>query len=139
MNIAKCKKCGTAAEHYAGVVIMCSECWKAKVRANRAANPERYRAYDRERGRTPSRKLQYADKQRRRRSGDSAYMRAHNVVTRAIRAGKLTRPDKCERCPAARRIQAHHDDHRVPFAIMWLCPICHAARHSELAAMRAAV
>ena len=117
----------------------CIECAKQMVIANRRANADYYRAFDRARGKTTAHRAAYAEKSKRMRAEIPGFDKAHNDIYRAVRSGKVIRPGKCERCPATNRIQAHHDDHTKSFDIMWLCPICHAARHSELAAMRAAV
>ena len=42
------------------------------------------------------------------------------------------RPEACQRCGKECRTQAHHDDHSKPLDVMWLCPVCHAARHGEI-------
>lgn len=130
-----CKTCAATdpAAFYAYQPRECKECTKRRVRKNRAANVDHYRAFDRARGNDPARKVQFAAKQRRKRAkGGSPYMRAHNMVRRAIEKGTLVRPDTCSRCPATVGIQAHHDDHAKPLDVMWLCPVCHAARHKEL-------
>lgn len=130
-----CRTCQTAKPlaFYPYQLSECKECCKARVRANRAKNVEHYRAFDRERGKTPKRKAVYAAKQRRKRAEmGPAYEAAHNKVSRSVSSGAMTRPATCERCPATESIGAHHDDHSKPLDVMWLCPICHAARHKEL-------
>lgn len=58
--------------------------------------------------------------------------RARRLVTRAVKAGKLERPKRCEHCAEARRLNAHHEDYSRPLAVAWLCQNCHSARHVEL-------
>lgn len=60
------------------------------------------------------------------------YVRAHRIVARAIRAGRLIRPDFCESCLQKRQPDAHHDDHMKPLDIQWLCRTCHIARDKQL-------
>lgn len=136
-TIHACRACGNIAEHYDSIATHCKECWKARVRANRAANAEHYRAFDRERGKTAERKASYIEKQRRMRAANPNMLKAHSAVARAIKSGALVRPAACQRCPASVDVEAHHDDHAKAMEVMWLCPVCHAGRHRELRRLRA--
>lgn len=134
-----CKTCGCtdAALFYPYQTRECKPCTRARVRANRSARTGYYRAYDRERGSRPDRKRQFSEKQRRKRAAAGPdYMRAHNAVARAVASGRLIRPTTCQRCNQAGDIEAHHDDHAKPLDVLWLCPVCHAARHRELGRLR---
>ena len=51
--------------------------------------------------------------------------RAHYMVNNAIRAGRLHRPNVCERCGAEQFTEASHDDYSQPFEVEWLCRPCH--------------
>lgn len=53
--------------------------------------------------------------------------RAHSVVARAVRSGKLVR-QPCNVC-GAEKVHAHHSDHSKPLEVEWLCPSCHLAHH----------
>lgn len=53
-------------------------------------------------------------------------------VGHAIRSGRMTRPDECERCGAKVRVDAHHHDYSKPLDVEWLCRRCHTAHHAEL-------
>lgn len=120
-----------------GYLGKCKDCTRADVTANRQKNLERIRQYDRDRSKTDDRKRQFLKKnQAKRKAMGSAYMKAHNAVTRAVKNGSLIRPDHCQRCPATERIQAHHDSYERPLDVMWLCPVCHAQRHKELGRLR---
>jgi hypothetical protein len=132
-----CRSCGQSAEHYACIATHCKECWKAKVKANRAEKADYYREFDRQRGSDPKRKAQFLAKQRRRRARGDGIMAAHNAVARAIKKGTLIRPDHCAHCLITCYPQGHHDDHGKPLDVIWLCPICHAARHKQIGALRA--
>jgi hypothetical protein len=58
---------------------------------------------------------------------DPRQSKAHGAVKRAIKQGKLVRPDACSRCGGtAKRIEAHHADYGKPLDIQWLCSGCHA-------------
>lgn len=128
-----CRQCGLEAEHYQSITTHCKECWKSRVRLNRKNNIEHYRKFDRERAKTSKRKLQFLEKQRRKRASmGPIYDYAHAAVARGIKRGSVIQPDHCERCMINCVPQAHHDDHNKPLEVLWLCPICHAARHVEL-------
>lgn len=64
-------------------------------------------------------------------------IRAHCEVKRAIQDGILKRPATCQACPSQRRIHAHHDDYDEPLSVIWLCQVCHSARHLVLDDIRA--
>jgi hypothetical protein len=53
---------------------------------------------------------------------------AHCKVYRAIRSGKLVRPDQCERCEKQCKPEASHDDYAKPLEVEWLCRPCHARK-----------
>jgi hypothetical protein len=65
-------------------------------------------------------------------------VRAHGIVDRAVRSGKLLNPQVCESCHGSVRfkdgrsgVQAHHDDYSKPLSVRWLCQRCHHAWHIE--------
>lgn len=53
-------------------------------------------------------------------------MKTHTAVAKAIKAGELVRPKRCEECGKKKRIihGAHHDYGR-PLDVRWLCVSCH--------------
>lgn len=59
---------------------------------------------------------------------------ARLCVARAIKSGRLTR-QSCSGCGSA-RAQAHHDDYSKPLDVLWLCTVCHAAKHAPEASVR---
>lgn len=58
---------------------------------------------------------------------NSKMAKAHCLITNAINAGWLKRPEKCSNCnkTSKKSIQAHHPDYNYPFVIIWLCNSCH--------------
>lgn len=56
--------------------------------------------------------------------------RARRVFARALRRAELVAPEKCEMCGAGGDIQGHHYDYGKPLDVEWLCPGCHASRHT---------
>lgn len=126
----------------------CKECVKARVRAHRAANLERVRQYDRERGGLPHRKAANQRRYRERvadpdtRATEWARARskakkhperrkAREAAGNAIRDGRL-KVCPCERCGYAVGVHAHHEDYSKPLEVTWLCRPCHGARHREI-------
>lgn len=53
--------------------------------------------------------------------------RAHSMVYRAIAAGTLVRPTRCEndQCGRVGRVDAAHYDYSEPLRVRWLCRSCH--------------
>jgi hypothetical protein len=145
--IQTCKICGTAgdaSEFYAGVSNRCKDCHKAKVRENRAANVERYRAYDaarfqedprvRERHKryqsTLAGKLSMAETRRKWLEANADKRAAHVILGNAVRSGRIHKPLSCEACGASGvRIHGHHHDYTKPLDVKWLCQPCHWKEH----------
>lgn len=110
----------------------CKECAKADVHANRWKQIDKYRAYDRERGKLPERLQSSAAHSRAWHAEDKRRMAAHNAVARAIKSGKLVRRP-CERCGAQKSL-AHHEDYDRKLDVVWLCQPCHKERHKQISA-----
>jgi hypothetical protein len=120
-----------------GYLGRCKVCHRSEMNRLRGDNPEVYRQRDRERGKTDTRKEAFIRKNRQKRlSMGPEYDAAHNAVSRAVKAWFLVKPTSCQRCNSIREIEAHHDDHAKKLEVMWLCPVCHAARHKELGRLR---
>ena len=133
-----CKKCGVSKpidQFYAqpgnsdGRAGKCKECAKASVTANRNANLEHYREYDKARGKEGHRIQASIEQNRVWRSEDRRRTRCHNAVARALRAGTMTR-QKCERCDTPG--WAHHESYDQPLAVRWFCQVHHKERHKEM-------
>ena len=57
---------------------------------------------------------------------------ARELVFRAIKTGKLIKPDYCSDCGVQKernKIEAHHEDYNEPLKVVWLCKYCHRVRH----------
>ncbi len=119
----------------------CKTCTKADANKHRDENIDRIRAYDRERGQLAHRK---AANTARRSKIDKAIVRAYHakyngankqkrratvIVSRALKAGKITRtPCSC----GNPKVEAHHDDYSQPLQVRWLCRQCHGAEHRRI-------
>ena len=112
----------------------CIECTKAAVRANRAARIEYYRAYDRQRAKSPHRveaRAEYAkDHPKVFSPGEPEKRAARIAVGNAVRDGAILRPTECEICSASADLHGHHDDYSRPLEVMWVCTACHALIHA---------
>ena len=98
----RCFKCGQVkpiGEFYRhsgmadGHLGKCKSCAKNDVSNHRIRNIDRIREYDRARAKHPERAKVAAEISKRWRCADSRITAAHNAVTRAIRSGKIKRPD----------------------------------------------
>lgn len=56
--------------------------------------------------------------------------RARNNLNKALKAGRITKPDICQECGVkGTQLQAHHDDYSMWRQVRWLCSACHARIH----------
>ena len=134
-----CFKCQTqkpASEFYRhpmmsdGLLGKCKECTRCDSTANRNANIERVRAYDRGRANLPHRASQRYEVTQQWRKSDPRYNAAHNAVARAVKSGALTK-QSCEWCGNEKTL-AHHENYDLPLDVMWLCQPCHKKRHKQI-------
>lgn len=143
----QCQKDVRRADYYRqpqsadGLMNICKACHRANVRANRAANLEYYREFDRARANLPHRvaaREAYAKTPEGLAAGNRAkraYLErnpikraSHVMVGNAIRDGRLIR-QPCEVC--GEFAQAHHDDYSKPLEVRWLCTTHHAEWHKH--------
>lgn len=131
----------------------CTRCQKVKMECDfqqRKASKDGLTAscrdclaeYDRSRANLPHRveaRIAYHKTERGKLSGNAAKHRfilkhpfkrkAHIIVGNFLRDGKLIRPERCEKCRADCKPQAHHCDYTKPIEVMWLCKKCHTEWH----------
>ena len=59
-----------------------------------------------------------------------AGVKAHGIVWRALKSGKIVRGTICQSCGESRgTMKAHHEDCSRPLDITWLCGPCHKRLH----------
>lgn len=132
----KCKTIKPLTEFYKhsrmadGHLNKCKECAKSDVLQHRSDNIEKVRAYDRERGKNPSRIKLNVEVTRAWRLEDKRRQIAHTAVAKAIRNGSLVRIP-CIKCGEEKSL-AHHEDYDKPLDVVWLCQPCHKQRHKEM-------
>lgn len=127
----KCKKTKALSEFYKhkqmkdGHLNKCKECTKSDTTRNRWENIDHYREYDRKRGNRQTKA--YRDEYKRKYPNK---YKAHNIVSNAIRDGKLF-PLSCEVCGNTHDLHAHHDDYLKPLNVRWLCARHHSQWHRD--------
>ena len=126
----------------------CAKSYRKNLDRNRAlsvarsdANPEKVRRTQRKYRQKNRDRIREKRKVYERENPEK--IRAQKAVGRAIRSGKLTRPDFCEACGAQPgRLEGHHSsyDRDRWLDVIWLCRKCHKFLHdrqSELLEKRA--
>lgn len=114
-----------------GHVNKCKECNKADVIKNRIKRVNYYRKYDTERNKLDHRKERSIVRNKIYRKTNPKKYKAHGIVSRAIRSGKLIKGSSCESCSSLKKLNAHHDDYNQPLEVRWLCSVCHSAWHKH--------
>ena len=56
-------------------------------------------------------------------------IRARELVSKALKRGRLVKPDECINCGRRIFLHAHHTDYNQPLKVVWLCKDCHRLRH----------
>lgn len=151
MKTKVCRKCGEEKpieEYYVhkqmtdGHLNICKECTKKRVAIHRQKNIEKIKEYDRNR---PNKADRYktnrkyhkenAEKckqyQKKWRRENRKKVNAEGKALRAIKTGKLLKPDKCEKCGAITNLEAHHPDYSQPLKVQFLCMNCHKSEHKK--------
>jgi len=54
---------------------------------------------------------------------------ANLLLHRAVKRGKLIRPNKCDGCQNTCKPDGHHPDYSRPLEVEWLCKPCHLNLH----------
>ena len=145
----KCDKEQPDSEYYRSTIRAngtgeCKACTRARVIANREANIDYYREFDRKRANLPHRvkaRKEYAQTEQGQKAlarGKAAhYYRypnrsaARSAVTNAVRDGRLYKPNQCESCSTETTLHGHHCDYNKPLDVMWLCDPCHKQWHRK--------
>lgn len=127
-----------------GLRSWCKACYRAQTKDWKRLNPDKVRAMVARRD--PERKNREAVaasnrrcrerivryRQQWRRDNPEKY-RAHSLLSKAVRAGKIIKPLICEACPSGRFLEAHHGDYSKPLDVEWLCARCHRRLHRAAA------
>lgn len=116
-----------------GLNAECKECTKDRQRIRRIQNPDRAREIDRKKYlNRKSKALQWCREYKEKHKDNPEYIRrrkANYAMGNAVRDGRLAKPDRCEACGNAGRIEGHHPDYDKPLEVNWLCSPCHRRVH----------
>jgi hypothetical protein len=130
----KCRRSLPLAEFYRhdhttdGRLGKCKACTRADVAANRLANLDRIREYDRQRANLPHRKDLRKRVLKQWRARYPLRSRTHLRAERKHRKA----PDACQMCGLlGKRLERHHPDYELPLLIVWLCKPCHAVADKQ--------
>ena len=152
MKTKVCRKCGKEKpieEYYVhkqmadGHLNICKECTKKRVAIHRENNLEKIKEYDRNRPNKLERyelnkkyhqknKEKVKEHQKKWRRKNREKINAESKVLRAIIAGRLIKPEKCENCGTITKLEAHHPDYSQPLKVQFLCMNCHKAEHKKI-------
>jgi hypothetical protein len=135
MTTKTCTKCHTpypaTAEffspdrrHRDGLHSWCRECSRAKTARWSKAHPGANRAA------VARYNTRHPDTRRAWRAANPGAAQAHNAAYRAVKMGRLTRPNACEQCgQPSSRLEKHHADYSRPLDVIFACSGCHKAIH----------
>jgi len=56
-------------------------------------------------------------------------IKARERINRALKSGKLVKPEECEKCGRTIFLHGHHEDYNQPLKVEWLCKTCHRQKH----------
>jgi hypothetical protein len=116
------------------------------IEASRAREREKYYRdrekilayFDEWRKNNKLRIAEFSRKHRRKNSGTLKAI-AQTFLQTAVRAGRIVKPDHCQKClkPFPKdKLHGHHEDYSRPYDVSWLCAGCHGARHREINELR---
>lgn len=152
MKTKVCRKCGqekSIDDFYVhkqmsdGHLNICKECTKKRIEIHRKNNIEKIREYDRNRPNVCDRyeknkiyRQNNTEKikqyKRKWKTKNKEKVNAENKLRRAIIAGKVNKPEKCEICGKITKLEAHHQDYSQPLKVQFLCMTCHKLEHKKL-------
>jgi hypothetical protein len=113
-----------------GMSNRCKECDLIKRQESRKKYPEHYRLIDKKYN--LKHKEQRNAYSREYRKKYQYKIKAHTIVTSAIKAGLLKR-ESCHKCNSIINVEAHHDDYSKPLKVEWLCRFHHRrAKHNNI-------
>lgn len=114
----------------------CKVCRRAIIRKYHEENPVLKRIRERiSYLRNPDRKARsgqrYDERVKEWRRLHPEHRSAQNAVAKAVRSGKLVRPEKCEECGKECKPGAYHLDPLKKLDVLWLCYRCQGKRRRK--------
>lgn len=135
MHDKRCYGCGVAkpldefhrhSKMKDGHINKCKVCYCAYAKQVYRAKSREYAAYERARFKTPHRKQQVKEYQRRYAERYPEKVRARRQLKYAVRTGRIQRKP-CAYCGNPKS-QGHHHDYSKPLDVTWMCFKCHRER-----------
>lgn len=108
----------------------CKECTKRDMFIRSHTKADQIREYEKKRSQTDERKKKrrfYAIKYRQEHPERNAIMLR---VQKAIKSGKITKPNCCSVCGKECKLYAHHSDYSRPLDVIFVCQSCHKRIHA---------
>lgn len=133
----KCKATLPLAEFYRhaamadGYLNKCKTCTKQDAHQHRhGEGRERVLDYDRKRSRLPHRTALRRAVSLDWMTNHPKERRAQNILSRAVRSGKVIPWEVCAVSDCDRKPEAHHPDYDAPLSVVWLCRAHHMQAHA---------
>ena len=110
----------------------CKECTKLDTFNDRHFNrTEKIRAYDKKRSKTAKRTALHHKVNKEYKNRHPGRRIVNNQLVRAVKAGKVIKPDVCQICRSPNPV-SHHHDYNKPFDVLWVCNSCHRKIHVQI-------
>jgi len=103
--------------------------WLESVATNRSKNREREK--EKSRASYYRRVPQVLEQNKRYEKANPEKVRAHKLVTLAVKRGDLIKPSTCSKCGVEEKLDAHHENYLWPLKVKWLCHPCHKTLHKN--------
>lgn len=100
-----------------------------RLRVQHAESARRFRK------RNPGYRNKYKDSAMRYLNNNRHKHYARTAVWRAIRDGKIIRPDRCEHCQIVGPVEGDHEDYTKRLEVTWLCKKCHTTMTNKRSAI----
>jgi len=112
--------------------LVCKECTKARVAEyQRGVGKQRAQAAKRKYDQTEKGKAALAKAKDNYLNNHRDRQRCRWAVKRAVKSGKLVRPNSCQTCSKTCHPHAHHPDYGKALSVEWLCISCHVEWHKN--------
>ena len=135
----QCFKCGRVLdieEFYShkpskdGHLGKCKDCTKQDSKIRRRLFPKIIAEYESIRSKTEKRKTSRLFYTRKYQEEYPQRIAANRKLRRAIKEGKIIRPEQCSICGKYGKIYAHHYDYNKPLDVVFVCQSCHKRIHA---------
>lgn len=145
---ADCGKFKRSAEYHKrrsrwnGILVYCKDCATRRNRVAYANDPNAreksrissLRDAEKNRDRICAYQRDYYNKNKKRLNARTPKFVAREAVKKAVYKGRLAKPTCCEDCGKPKEkheLHGHHEDYSRKLDVVWLCAICHGARHHD--------